>query len=59
MTGELTHELNGARITADMLWERVQMAWELITPGLCRRLAESMVDRLQEVVRNDGAWTHY
>ena len=59
MTEDLTSELNGVSINQDQLWERIQAAWERITPALCRRLADSMVDRLQETVQNGGGWTHY
>ena len=59
MTEDLTSELNGVFINQDQLWERIQAAWERITPALCRRLADSMVDRLQETVQNGGGWTHY
>ena len=59
MTEDLTSELNGVSINQDKLWERIQAAWERITPALCRRLADSMVDRLQETVQNGGGWTHY
>ena len=59
MTSALTPELNGVSVTADQLWERVLGAWERITPDLCQRLTDSMRDRLQEVVRHDGAWSHF
>ena len=59
LTAELTPVLNGASITADRLWELVQEAWGRVTPALCRRLADSMPERLQEVVDNAGAWSHY
>ena len=59
MTEDLTSELNGVSLNQDQLWERIQAAWERITPALCRRLADSMVDRLQETVQNGGGWTHY
>ena len=59
MTGTLTPELNGIAINAEQLWQRIQAAWEEITPALCGRLAGSMTDRLREVVDNGGAWTRY
>ena len=59
MTEELTSELNGLRTTPDQLWERVEAAWARITPAMCRRLAGSMRNRLEEVVENGGGWTHY
>ena len=55
MMVELTPELNGGTVTTDKLWEKIQTAWEKITPALCGRLAS----HLQEVVDNNGGWSHY
>ncbi|KAF0308453.1 Transposable element Tcb1 transposase [Amphibalanus amphitrite] len=59
MTQQLTPRLNGVALTEEQLWEEVQAAWQAVTPTLCRRLADSMVERLEEVVANDGNWTRY
>ena len=60
MTSEMTPALNGSRINEDQLWDLVQESWErVVTPALCRRLAESMPGRLQEVLDNEGGWSHY
>lgn len=41
------------------LWERVQVAWEKITPEMCQRLIESMPRRVAAVLKAKGGYTKY
>lgn len=41
------------------LWERIEDCWSSITPEYCRRLYESMPDRIQAVLAAKGKWTDY
>jgi len=41
------------------LWERVQAAWEEITPEICRQLVENMPRRIVAVISAKKQWTKY
>ena len=60
MTTELTPRLRDRRITADELWQEIRQCWmRVVTPGYCRRLAESVPNRMREVVDAGGHWGGY
>ena len=60
MTYHLTPHLRDRRLTADQLWALVQEAWEAaVSPEYCRRLADSVPDRLRETVAAGGHWSGY
>jgi hypothetical protein len=41
------------------LWERVESEWNKIEAEECRRLVESMPDRIRAVLKAKGRWTKY
>lgn len=43
----------------NLLWQRIVQEWEEVSDDYCHKLTESMPSRLEEVIQNNGGWTHY
>lgn len=41
------------------LKQRIESSWAEISPAILKKLIDSMPDRLIEVIKNKGKWTHY
>jgi hypothetical protein len=41
------------------LWERIEEQWNKITVDDCRRVIDSMPDRIEAVIKAKGLWTKY
>ena len=41
------------------LWERIQEEWYKIEVGECQRLIESMLRRVQKIIKAKGGYTSY
>jgi transposase len=45
--------------TLEEFWQRVEEQLELILPGLCKTLVDSMPKRIEEVIERNDGYMHY
>ncbi|KAI4470432.1 transposable element-related [Holotrichia oblita] len=43
----------------NLLWQKIVQEWEEVTDDYCHKLIESIPSRLEDVIQNNGGWTHY
>ncbi|KAI4464534.1 transposable element-related [Holotrichia oblita] len=43
----------------NLLWQKIVQEWEEVTDDYCHKLIESIPSTLEEVIQNNGRWTHY
>ena len=45
--------------SVEHLWERLERVWWSIEPDQCRRLVQSMPDRIRAVIKARGGYTRF